>query len=289
MSTQYIDYRSARWFITSALLVVVLAGCSLKSIYNRLDILIPEYVEGLVSLDDALEFRVEQRTGILLQWHRDTQLQQYADLLQQLQNDFDPALSEQRVMQHAQTIEDFWKALSAKLNKDMAELLPLLNPEQRRELFSSIDGKNSDFREDYVSLDREDKLEQYEESTLDTFDNWLGDLTREQETLITATVTELRSSAAQRLEMRLDWQQTIRSILDSNGSNSDKTRQLDEYFAGFDTRSDPVVRDIFEHNRAVMARLVVAMTRSATPGQKRYFIDKTDDYIRIFRELAAET
>ncbi len=286
MMLKVFEVRSLRWFIASGLVLLVLTGCSPKSIYNRLDILIPEYVEGLVSLDDALEFKVEQRAEILVQWHRKTQLEQYADFLQVLQNDFGPGLTEARIEQHSQTVEGFWQALSARLNDDMAELLPQLSLEQRVELFSSIDGKNTDFREDYVELDREDKLEQYEESTLDTFENWLGDLTDAQEDLIIATVPELRSSAAQRLEMRLQWQQSIRAILVSADSERQKTKQLRKYFADFDSRNDPLVREIFEQNKQVMSRLVVSVLQTATADQKEYFTDKTNDYIRIFRELA---
>jgi hypothetical protein len=36
-------------------LITAVAACSFKTVYNRLDYLIPEYVEGMVTLDDVLE------------------------------------------------------------------------------------------------------------------------------------------------------------------------------------------------------------------------------------------
>ena len=35
----------------------------------------------MVSLDDVLEEKVEQRTQTLISWHRNTQLKQYAEIL----------------------------------------------------------------------------------------------------------------------------------------------------------------------------------------------------------------
>ena len=43
------------------LLVLLVSACSFKTFYNNLDVFIPEYVEGLVTLDDALEQAVDHR------------------------------------------------------------------------------------------------------------------------------------------------------------------------------------------------------------------------------------
>ncbi len=163
--------------------ISIVSACSFKSIYNRLDYLIPSYVEGMVSLDDMLEEKVEQRTRVLINWHRNTQLKQYAELLRQFQLDFGLHLTEERVLQHISDMESLWLPLGQKLNEEMAELLPLLNDEQLDELFESIDDKNEEFYDDYVDLDAEERIEEYTESLRDNYKNWLGDLTEQQEQL----------------------------------------------------------------------------------------------------------
>ena len=47
--------------------ILLVSACSLKTIYNRLDYLIPSYVEGMVSLDDVLEEKVEQVIAKLIE------------------------------------------------------------------------------------------------------------------------------------------------------------------------------------------------------------------------------
>ena len=80
-------------------LVLLISACSFKTLYNRLDYMIPSYVEGMVSLDDVLEEEVEQRAEGLLSWHRNTQLVQYADLLRTFQQDIESPLDRQRVLE----------------------------------------------------------------------------------------------------------------------------------------------------------------------------------------------
>ena len=78
--------RLAKLLVVAAA-ITTLAACSFKTVYNRLDDLIPKYVEGVVTLDDVLEERLDERVSLLLDWHRSTQLKAYAAWLQSVQQD----------------------------------------------------------------------------------------------------------------------------------------------------------------------------------------------------------
>lgn len=268
--------------------VVALAGCSVKTLYNRLDRLIPSYVEGLVTLDDVLEQEVELRSQALVSWHRTTQLVQYADWLRSVQRNLNPQLDVTLLREHIERLKEFWQSLAARLHEEMAELLPQLDPEQRRELFESIAERNEEFESDYVDLEESERLEDYRESMLDTYENWLGDLTSEQADQIERSAVELRSSARQRLERRLRWQEGIREILDSGQTQSQKTARLRRFFVDFDAHEDVEMEAIERANSDVMDRLTVQLARWMTQEQVDHFVEKTDDYIGIFTELARE-
>jgi hypothetical protein len=92
-------------FIFIASLIVFTSACTFKFTYNNLEYIIPTYVEGMVSLDGILEKRVEQQTMSLINWHRNTQLIQYADLLRGLKRDFGLDLTEEQVSHTIVTIE----------------------------------------------------------------------------------------------------------------------------------------------------------------------------------------
>ncbi len=266
--------------------ILFISACSFKTLYNQLDYLIPSYVEGMVSLNDVLEEKFEQRTDVLLSWHRNTQLTKYAELLQTFQQDLESPLTEQRILQHMATMQQLWQSLEVKLNKEMAELLPLLSSEQREELFDSIDDKNENFYDDYIDLDDDERIEQYTETTLDSYENWLGDLTARQEQAVEKAAAELGSSAAFRLQQRQLWQRSIQEILDSPDSEAIKTERLQLFFDRFNINDQTQLAAVTEANKKVFARLTVEITAQLTTEQKTFFKNKTDEYIRIFTELA---
>jgi hypothetical protein len=273
-------------FILVISLVAIISACSLKSVYNNLDYLIPSYVEGMVSLDDMLEEHVDQRTQVLLNWHRNTQLQQYAALLSSFQQDFGPQLTEQRVFQHMSTMESLWQPLSEKINEEMALLLPLLNDGQLEELFDSIDEKNEEFHDEYVDLDEEQLIEEYSEKLLDNYESWLGDLSRQQEVIIEKAAYKFNSSAHLRLEQRRKWQSNIRQILYSEDAADIKSERLRVFFKAFDSERGNALAEANEANKQVIAWLTVELVHAASDEQNQHFINVTDDYIRIFTELA---
>lgn len=266
--------------------IVIVTACSFKTLYNRLDYLIPSYVEGMVTLDDALEEKVEQRSLQLINWHRNTQLRQYADWLKEIQLELGPELTAAQLHKHIVTLETFWSSLSIKVNAEMVVLLPLLDAGQREELFASIEEKNDDFRDDYIDLDESERIASYTDSLLDTYENWLGDLTEDQQQDIETAAGELHSGAELRLRQRLLWQRSIKEIIDNNDPGEKKAERLRTFLAGFDSDENAQMSAVTKANKHIITQLTLHIAHSITAEQKQYFISKTDDYIRIFTELA---
>jgi len=267
-------------------LITAVAACSFKTVYNRLDYLIPEYIEGMVTLDDVLEEKLEQSTLVLLEWHRNTQLKQYADWLSALQRDMATHLTEQQVEQRITEMDRFWRSLSAKVNDEMADLLPLLNKEQQDELFMNIEDSNEEYREEFVDLNEEQRIEDYIERISDTYQSWIGELTDQQQRKVEQAATELVSTAELRLQRRLQWQRGIREILAEEETAQIKTGRLRQFLAGFEDIDDETMKEKSEINRGVIVRLTVQISNSMTEDQQAHFISKTNDYIRMLTELA---
>jgi hypothetical protein len=268
------------------MLVAFVSACSFKSVYNRLDYLIPEYIEGMVTLDDGLEHKLEQRTRVLLGWHRNTQLLPYADWMLSIQRDAGRGLTEATVRQRIAEVEQFWKILSGKINDEMALLLPLLDEEQQAELFLNIEDRNEEFRDEFVDLEDDERIDDYVERLTDTYENWIGELTAEQLLAVEQASSGLRSTADLRLQRRIEWQKGIQAILAGQHSAADKTQRLRLFMAGFEEVNNAEMQAKSEFNRGVITRLTVEISRGMTEEQKTYFTEKTNDYIRMLTELA---
>jgi hypothetical protein len=268
--------------------ILLVSACSFKTVYNRLDYLIPSYVEGLVSLDDALEEKVEQRTDLLLSWHRNTQLAQYADLLRKFQQAIKSPLDVQRVLQYMASIQALWRVLEVKINQEMAALLPLLNTEQREQLFESIDDKNEDYYDEYIDLDKDERIERYIENTIESYQNWLGPLTTEQEHAIEKAATTYSSIAALRLTQRRLWQRNIQDILNANDTQEIKSKRLQQFFDRFNINAQPQLKAMLDANKMIFARLTVEIINQANADQKTFFRNKTEEYIKVFTDLTED-
>ena len=269
-------------------LVVMLASCSVKTMYKQLDYMIPSYVEGMVSLDSQLGEKVGQRTLVLLKWHRNTQLHEYSVWLREFQHDANDQLTEEKMLQHIATLDRFYQILLQKISDEMARLLPLLNEEQRKELFSNIAEKNNVFREENVDIDKDKRIIQYTERVLDHYETWLGDLTDEQISTIKHASAKLQSTAELRLERRLQWQQSIQRILATKDGVWQKTASLGKYFIDYNRDDNTVMNAIEKKNRKILARLTVQIVHNMKKEQRAHFVIETNDYIRMFNELEKE-
>jgi hypothetical protein len=205
-----------------------------------------------------------------------------------MQRDVGNGLSEQQAMQRIDQVAGFWQALTRQINNQLAQLLPLLDEQQRHELFASLAENNEEYRQDYLLVDDEQRLEHYSDRLLDNYENWLGDISETQRDAIRQAAQQLQSSAELRLQRRLRWQQGIHRILNEAITDQQKTEQLRVFLAGFEQPDNTAMRDISEHNRRLIARLTVQLAQTMNDAQKNHFISETDDYIRMFTELAEE-
>lgn len=279
------NVRHSKAVIVIALIATV-AACSFKTVYNQLDYLIPEYIEGVVTLDDVLEEKLEDRTLVLLQWHRSTQLKQYASWLQSLQQDVNAQLTEQQLDKRISEMDGFWSVFLIKLNDEMAYLLPLLDEKQQDELNVYLEDSNEEFREEFIELDDDDRVEDYAERMIDTYESWIGELTDQQVLAIEQSAAQLISSAELRLQHRIRWQLGIKAILAKDDTTYDKRERLRAFLAGFEQDNDPVLKETTEKNRRIILSLTVEIANSMTQDQKAFIVSKTNDYIRMFTELA---
>jgi len=269
-------------------LIAAITACSFKTLYNNLDSLIPRYVEDMVSLDAMLEEKLESRTQALLVWHRNTQLLQYANWLRAIQQDIGPRLTEQRVQQRISEAEQFWQAITVKVAAEMAQLLPLLSQQQLQQLFDSIKESNDDFLDDYIAIDEQARREKYFDNLYEVYENWLGELSDEQEAAITKASQALVSTAEKQLQRRLDWQNGIRKILAGDENRQQKSAALRQFFSGFEYYDTPAMKANQDINRGIVARLTVRISQNLSQQQETFFISKTEETIRMLTELAED-
>lgn len=267
---------------------MLLAACSLKTLYNHLDIFIAEYISEMVSLDDALSSRVDTESIAFHAWHRQTQLNEYAAWLDALQSDARADISEADALAHLDRLESFWNTLLDRAFHESAALMALLNEKQQNELFENIETGNSDFYQKYVDLTNAERIEQFIERIEDSLEPWLDDLTSEQEKLIEALAANLKPFAAERFRERQRWQRELLPLVKARVPAETKTLQLRAYFKQFAQNKNSSIDSKKAYNKQLMAKFMVKLLKSMSPEQMTYLKTRLAEYAQTFRELAAD-
>src|SRR5262245_23908610 len=90
------------------LCLVLVGGCTAQFLYNRLNFLIPWYLGGHVTLDDAQEAELKKGIASLTAWHRSSQLSRYSAFMRTVANRIEQPVSRDEIEQAAHTVEGFW-------------------------------------------------------------------------------------------------------------------------------------------------------------------------------------
>ncbi len=267
---------------------MILAACSLKTLYNHLDIFIAEYISEMVSLDDALSSRVDMESIAFHAWHRKTQLNEYAAWLDALQSDARADISEAEVLAHMGRLESFWNTLLDRAFHESADLMALLDENQQNELFEHIETRNSDFYQKYVELADTERIDQFIERIEDSLEPWLDDFTSEQEILIAKLAAQLKPFAAERFRERQRWQRELLPVVKARLPVETKTRQLRTFFKQFAQNKNSSIDSKKAYNKQLMAKFIVKLLKSMNPEQTTHLKTRLAEYAQTLREMAVD-
>jgi len=271
-----------------SVVLLIIGGCTLKGTYNRLDWMLTEYLESYVELNKNQQAVLRQRMHASLDWHRSTQLPAYGHWLERVKHDVQHGITQAQVEQHGLQLLVFWRALMVRFAEDMAVLLPQLDAQQREVLFASFAQQNAEYHEDYIRVSRKQQRKHYTERLEDSFERWLGSLTKQQEQLIATTTEQLQPIATEALKTRLRWQMQLRDILQNHKDTATTQAALHKLFVQPENLRTEHYKQQLIHNSGVITQLITDVGKQLTDKQRQHLNKRIDKYIKLFDELAAE-
>jgi hypothetical protein len=228
------------------ILCTLLTGCSAtRLLYNQLDWGIVWYLNGFFSLDgeqkDALRESVERN----LQWHRDTQLPQYAELARALEQDITGPLTVDLLEARNDEIIAFWDVFVLHTVPDVAAFFLLLNQEQLDEFLANLEEENSELWDEYAGETPEERIERRDRSAIKGIRRIVGPLDEEQKVLIRSHLSKMNDVADEWMVGRRLWQEAFVKLI--------KTRPVEPEFSEHlvDLMLDPNQFDSSEYRAKV--------------------------------------
>ncbi|HEY5801412.1 MAG TPA: DUF6279 family lipoprotein [Burkholderiaceae bacterium] len=270
-----------------------LAACSaIKLTYNNADTLAYWWLNGYIDIASEQKGLVRTEIGGYLQWHRQSQLPEYARLLREGQKriagnptkadflaDFDLARKQGEIalLQAAPALADI--ALS-------------MRPQQLARLEKKFASNNDDFRKKHMRGDLEKRLKNRYKRSLEQYEFWFGRFSREQEEQIRrasdARPMEEELVLAGRMERQARIVAMVRKFMQERPPREQVVATITQFAqeASAPPR-DPAQRAYYDSFLNGTAALTETVVRIATPEQKAHAQRKLQELIDFCNEMSA--
>ena len=276
--------------IAAALLLLALAGCgALRLVYKQADELMYWWADGYADFTDEQAPRVRAAIADWFDWHRHTQLPQYAARLAQLQpqalSDTTPAA----VCTLRDEGERWSEAAFTHGLPAMAALVVSLEADQFRNIQKRFDKVNRDYRADFVKPDAAAQRQALHKRTVERAEKLYGRLERAQRERIAQLEAATPFDGERSLQLRVARQQEVLRTL--RGLQGAAPAQAQEALRALAQRlQSPPQEDLRRYQAALEqfnCGLAAEIHNLATPEQRRTARERLHGWEMDFRALAA--
>jgi len=270
------------------------AGCSaLRVGYDNADTLLIYTFDSYLELDDGQTEFLRRRVKAVLEWHRATQLRDYATQLAAIQARIGTGnLSGAEVLAYIDLFDARLAAIGAQAAPDFAQLGATLQPAQIEHLRAKLAQDADKARRRNLRYAGPGGLDERVASYVERAEPWFGSFGHEQLDLI-------RASLAARPAAQVQWAEEVErrgndlaGLLErQQAENPEPVLAADwmrDYFLHLSAPEDERRRAWLEENRRDNAALIAQLINAASPKQRTHLMRRLGQYADDFAALAAE-
>jgi hypothetical protein len=272
---------------------LLLAGCSAVRLgYSNAEGLLRWWIDRHVDFSEAQEIFVRERLARLHDWHRKTQLPDYAAFLRQAQSFVagQPGLAEALELQEG--VLQRGRTLAEQALPDIADFVLTLTPPQIARMAGRIDERNADFaKERKLGADAAEQRRAFYTLTLERAEYWLGSFDSAQKAALRRLTDAQPADATrfwydERLRRQKDWLRLVRQTQSEKPPRERVVKQLREFVARFEAPIDPARQARAHELRQASAELTLAVLALTNATQRAHAQQKLAGLIADCEELA---
>ena len=276
-----------RWCKLSLFLSLLMLGaCSGTTLlYNRLDFLVPWYVDDYAELNGEQETYLEELLTPFLAWHRAQELPSYVKILGDIETSLDEPETQAGVEAIFAEFERAWLRLEGEALDSLLDLGAQLSDTQIDGFLKVLWEQQDEYKEEYLERPDDEFYEDSYDNLKDNAKEYLGALSDKQRNVLRESSSKLLRSDEEWLRERADWFKQLEVILKRGPQWQQRVRAA--VAARRDKFSPEYVR-IYENNSAVIADAIARLLNSRTERQDRHVRLKLSDLREDFKTLIAE-
>jgi hypothetical protein len=275
-------------------LALLLAACSsLRLAYNNGDTLLYWWLDAYVDFDSGQKAEVKQDIDNLFRWHRKTQLQDYAEVLQHAQQQLKGNPTPADLLADYQDVRRRTQVLLTKAAPDIADLALSLKPDQLEQMEKKFAKNNAKFRRENMHGDANEQNKFRYKKSMEQFELWFGNFSREQEDVIRRASDARPLDNGLWLDERMRRQRNIlnlaRRIMQEKPSREVAVGWINDLIRqSFDRMDQGERKPFFDTYTNSTVELVHTVIRISTPEQKGHAQKRMAGWIKDFNILATE-
>ena len=275
-------------FFLIAALFFLLPGCGVKTVYNNLDLLIPWYVDDLISLNDEQQAELEKRLANIITWHRTTQLTQYSTFMRKTTAQVKDGVTEKELDDAFAEAGKSWQSLIEKIAPELVDILLTATDEQKQELFENIAKRNEEFKKDYLDLSEEERRRDRIKAIQKNFRRWLGALNDQQKATIEHYASNFIPIHNDRWLFRLRWQNEFRKLMYEDPAKPQVRAGLEKLFVDMQEMYPEDYQNKRRVNVKLIKEMILKMNNTITHEQFDHLFKRIESYADTFDELAVQ-
>ena len=266
--------------------LLFLGACSSTTfVYNRLDFILPWYLDDYAELNRAQEKYLDELLSPFLAWHRSDELPRYVKVLEDIEASLDQPVTAEVVAAISAEFENAWFRLEGEALDWLLDLGARLSDDQIQGFLAELQEQQQEYEEKYLTRSDEEFHEESYDNLLDSMQDYLGRLNGAQRDLLRDTGNGLLRSDRTWLRERAAWLEKLAILLEREPGWQ---RRVREAIAARDENVDPEYLRIYEHNLRLIHSAVAELLNSRTEKQDRRVRRKLSELREDLESLIAQ-
>lgn len=275
--------RLCRVWILGALLF--LSACSSTFVYNRLDFLLPWYLDDYAELNREQETYLDELLSPFLAWHRTQELPSYVSILGGIEDSLNRPLTPAAAAAIFDEFQTAWFRLEGESLEWLLNLGTQLSDEQIADFLQALWKQQDEFEEEYLERSDEEFYQDSYDNLLDRSQDYLGTVSEKQRELLRQSSRGLLRSDKAWLQERADWFTQLGILLEREPQWQQRVREA--VVARRETISPEYLR-IYEHNMSIIYDVVAQLLNERSERQDRHLRNKLSELREDLEVLIAQ-
>lgn len=282
MGTTITTMRPVRNAITLLLAVLLLAGCASAFVYNRLDWLIPWYVDGYMDLTRDQRKDLQEQLGPMLEWHREQELARYIEILDHIETGVEGPVDAAWVRARIDEMLGAAERVEYSMLQVALEFGAEVSDGQMRKFIDSLWEEQREYEEEFAQRSDEEYADDDYDNIAEFLERFLGRLTTEQKAVLRDASQSLQRFDLAWLEDRHRWLENLEPLLQRREGWQDAVLEL--YRSRKQNRA-PGYTAAYENNLAVISEAVAEVIGTMTAKQKQHAEEEIENLRQKLRDL----